>query len=238
MKNKTDILLIDDEKVIIDSVHKIAGLENWTVNATEDASIALKKFDLDNYRLILCDIMMPIIDGFQFLTELKNRGIDTPVIMITGFSTNANAVKSLYQGAIDFIPKPFTVDEILCITKRGLKYGELIKNCQKSLDLNVPNGFLTIPPNYYRLGWTSWAYIENTGTVLIGATFFFTKTTGGIERIELLDVGKQIFQGDPCSVVKTEKECLYNIQSPISGKIIEKNEKLFEDIKLIENDPY
>ncbi len=51
--------------------------------------------------------MMPDIDGFKFLDELRKIEISSPVIMTTGYSTVENAVKSLYNGAIDFIPKPF-----------------------------------------------------------------------------------------------------------------------------------
>ncbi len=57
--------------------------------------------------------MMPELNGFQFLEELSHRGIHTPVVMMTGYSTVENAVKSMTTtGAVDYIPKPFTADEI------------------------------------------------------------------------------------------------------------------------------
>lgn len=72
---------------------------------------------------------MPDGDGFQILDELNNRNIDSTIIMTTGYSTVENAVKSLYKGAVDFIPKPFTVDELLSSIYRANKY-QIIKEKQ------------------------------------------------------------------------------------------------------------
>ena len=85
---------------------------------SSDAAKAINNADND---LIICDIMLPDIDGFEFLEKLHSMEIKTPVIITTGFSTVENAVKSLYSGAIDFLPKPFTFDELISNIKRGLK---------------------------------------------------------------------------------------------------------------------
>ena len=69
---------------------------------------------------------------FKFLDELRNKNSNSVVIMMTGYSTVENAVNSLYKGAIDFIPKPFTVDELLSSVYRANKYQE-IKEKQKTL---------------------------------------------------------------------------------------------------------
>ncbi len=125
MKKQWDILIIDDEQVIIDAVVKICSSEGFSADWSIDAKDALNKFEKNSYRVIICDIMMPDIDGFKFLDELRKMEISSPVVMTTGYSTVENAVKSLYNGAIDFIPKPFTADELLNSVTRGMKYLEI-----------------------------------------------------------------------------------------------------------------
>ncbi|MEJ2617205.1 MAG: response regulator, partial [Ignavibacteriaceae bacterium] len=107
MKKQWDILIVDDEQVVIDAVVKICSSEGYSVDWSIDAKEALGKFEKNSYKLIVCDIMMPDIDGFKLLDELRKIEISSPVIMTTGYSTVENAVNSLYNGAIDFIPKPF-----------------------------------------------------------------------------------------------------------------------------------
>ncbi len=121
MNKKAKILLIDDEQVILDAVSKIASLERWEVDTVLNVQDGLNKLSSNKYELILSDIMMPDKDGFQLLEALYSKQINIPVIMITGFSTVENAVKSLYNGAIDFIPKPFTYEEITSSICRGLE---------------------------------------------------------------------------------------------------------------------
>jgi DNA-binding NtrC family response regulator len=120
MNKKAKILLIDDEQVVLDAVSKIASLERWEVDAVLNVQDGLNKLSSNKYELILSDIMMPDKDGFQLLEALYSMQINIPVIMITGYSTVENAVKSLYNGAIDFIPKPFTYEEITSSICRGL----------------------------------------------------------------------------------------------------------------------
>ena len=114
-----DILVVDDEQVILDAVVKICSLDDYSVHTAISVHEAFSYLEKNTYSLIICDIMMPEIDGFEFLDELNKRKITSPVIMATGYSTVENAVKSLYNGAIDFIPKPFTADELLNSIKRG-----------------------------------------------------------------------------------------------------------------------
>ena len=88
--------------------------------------------------------MMPEIDGFGFLGELHNRKISSAVIMTTGFSTVENAVKSLYSGAIDFIPKPFTSDELINSVLRGMRYIQ-IQNSRLEATSEMIRKYLTFP---------------------------------------------------------------------------------------------
>ena len=124
MKQIQDILVIDDEPMVTRVVIKVCTAEGMTATAANHANDALRCLDEGEFRLILCDIMMPELNGFQFLEELSKRGVQTPVVMMTGYSTVENAVRSLTStGAVDYIPKPFTADELLIVIRRSLQIG-------------------------------------------------------------------------------------------------------------------
>ena len=235
MKEHCNILVIDDEQVIIDSISKIASLEELSVDSSLLGKDAFKKISEKDFDLIICDIMLPEMDGFQILNELAKRNVDTPVIMTTGYSTIENAVKSLYLGAIDFIPKPFTIDEMISLIHRGMRYSKLLEAKRKNVEsvLLVP-----CPAKYYRLGYSCWMNKELDGSVLIGATDFFIKTVEPIKLVELLNSGEILTQASPCAKFRTDDELAHPLYSVLSGNIIERNEKVIEQPELLEKDPY
>ena len=240
MSKQIDILVIDDEQVIIEAVKKICSSEDYSVDSSLDANEALKKIDASKYKLIVCDIMMPEMDGFEFLDQLHVRKNDTPVITTTGFSTVENAVKSLYKGAIDFIPKPFTVDEILNSIFRGMKYLEI----QERIKAQNENGdkstivYVTCPSKYYRLGYSSWMVSDSSGSVLVGVTDLFLKTIDSITQVETFKIDDEVVQGNPLAFISTKDGLTHTVLSPVSGRIIEQNTKLINNSNLIEKDPY
>ncbi len=240
MKKQFDILVIDDEQVIIEAVAKICSSESYSVDSSLDANAALKKIDTNDYKLIVCDIMMPEMDGFEFLDQLHARKMDVPVIMTTGFSTVENAVKSLYKGAIDFIPKPFTVDEILNSVFRGMKYLEIQNKikAQKENDDKSSIIYVTCPSKYFRLGYSSWIVSESSGSVLVGVTDLFLKTIDQISHLETFKIDDEVVQGNPLAFISTKDELTHTILSPISGRIIDQNLKLLNNSSIIEKDPY
>jgi CheY-like chemotaxis protein/glycine cleavage system H lipoate-binding protein len=239
MNKQFDILIVDDEQVIIDAVNKICTAEGYKVDYSIDANDALVKIKKNIYNLIICDIMMPEIDGFQFLKEVSTNKIISPVIMTTGYSTVENAVKSLYNGAIDFIPKPFTTDELLNSVSRGLKYLEIQKILNSTNQKNDESIiYVPCPPKYYRLGYSSWASLENTGSILIGITDLYIRTVESIESIELHKPDEEIVQGNPCTLIISKNGLSHTVLSPVTGRIIERNENLLTDSNIVEKDPY
>jgi len=235
MKEHFNILIVDDEEVVLSSITKVAHMERYTVESVMNASSALNKISSAEYDLIVCDIMLPGMNGFQFLSAVESKGIDTPVIMTTGYSTIENAVKSLYSGAIDFIPKPFTIDEMTSVLHRGMKYGAILrlKRLHDDSVLIVP-----CPAKYYRLGYSAWMNQDLDGSVLIGGTDFFIKTLEQIKRIELLNINEVLIQASPAVKFETCDELIHQLYASISGVIIARNERLFTKPELFEKDPY
>lgn len=235
MNQLIDILVVDDEQVIIDSVIKISKMENLTIKSALDAETALEKLEQNQYKIILSDIMMPGMDGFAFLKEISLRKIKSAVILTTGYSTLENAVKALTRGATAFIPKPFSIDELLSVVNRGLRYTEIMKD---SVEKNRPLVFVSCPSRFLRLGFSSWLNDKYDGTVLLGSTDLYLKLTGSIERIEFLNSGDHLSQGSECVKFIAEDGLNHNIYSSVSGRILEVNNKLLENPKIIEKDPY
>lgn len=235
MKEEFDILIIDDEQVVIDSIKKICDINNYKVDFALDAETALLKINRNNFRIIISDIMMPGMDGFQFLNELRNKNIDSPVVITSGYSTIENAVRSLYSGALDFIPKPFTFDEIVSVIKRCIKYSELTHPSTKNTNsiVHVP-----CPAKYYRLGYSCWVNELNDGSVNIGATDIFIKTLENIRTVEFLENDTMINQAEPIVKLIAEDDTINQLYSAVSGRIIVSNQKILSDITLLEKDPY
>jgi DNA-binding response OmpR family regulator len=240
MTDGVDILVIDDEQVILDAIAKICTSEGFRVDTALDAREGLRRLTAHRYTLVLSDIMMPGMDGFQFLKEATPIAPHTPVIMTTGFSTVENAVHALSAGAIDFVPKPFTTDELLSSVHRGLRYRRLRHTgLPGSEEVNDPAMVVVpCPSRYYRLGYASWVVVEQSGSVLVGATHAFLKTVEQVEKLEAVLADGELIQGTCCLRVHTHDELVHSLLSPISGRVVDSNSTLFADPGTMEKDPY
>ncbi|MEJ2055288.1 MAG: response regulator [Calditrichaceae bacterium] len=237
MNEKAKILAIDDEQVIIESMVRLLSAEGLKVDTTLSTQEALTKIDHNKYQLIVTDLMMPDVDGFQLLDELHKRNLHIPIIVMTGYSTVENAVKSLHEGAIDFLPKPFTVDELLSCVQRGLNYGKILGLDASDSSINEVD-YVNCPVSYYRLGYNTWASLQNDGAIRVGVTDLFLKTIQSIKHIELQQIDHEVIQGNMCAQVETNASLVHNILTPVSGRIINKNTKIEEQTSLVEKDPY
>lgn len=241
MTRQSDILMIDDETIIHEAVTRICALQGFGVDAVWDAREALRKLERDHpYRLIICDIMMPDMNGFDFLAEVVRRKISTPVMMTTGYSTVENAVKSLSFSAIDFIGKPFTADEIANAVVRGMRHSEIQKSIRNGLTENkdAPAFLIPCPAGYYSLGCLSWAKRETTGSFRLGAKQIYLRTIEPVVAWELKKCGEEIVQGSPCAYLKDDADRMHPLLSPLSGRIIEVNTEWIERPGSVIDDPY
>ena len=108
-----NILVIDDEEVICNACHLILSERGHTVERKMDGASGLKALQSNSYDIILLDMMLPDIEGMEILETIKQKTPQAGVIIITGYSTVANALKSMKLGAADYLPKPFSEDELL-----------------------------------------------------------------------------------------------------------------------------
>ncbi len=109
---KETILVVDDERLVRWSLQQ--KLEQWGyhVSLAEDGATALGRIQLDNPDLVTLDVRLPDMTGIEVLSELRNRNIQIPVIVITAFGVVDDAVRSLKLGAYDFIEKPINFEKL------------------------------------------------------------------------------------------------------------------------------
>lgn len=139
---KARILVVDDEEIVLRSCRKIlegGGHDVLTVLSGQGAFDLLEKEPID---IVITDMKMPGIGGIQVLEKVKEKYPDIAVIMITGYSTVQSAVQAMKLGAFDYIPKPFTPDEVLIVVEKALeKKSLIIENIYLRKELEAKYGF-------------------------------------------------------------------------------------------------
>ncbi len=134
------ILIIDDESAIRKALKEILEYESFEVVDVEDGPSALKLLDSTSFDLIFCDIKMPRMDGLEVLSKIKEKGIDTPIVIMTGHGTVETAVEALKKGAYDFIQKPLDLNRILVTVRNGTNQNALekeTKTLRKKVNKNL-----------------------------------------------------------------------------------------------------
>ena len=123
----TKILIIDDERPIRSVLREILENEKYKVDDAENGKIGFDLALKNNYDVILCDIKMPEMDGIEVVVKLQEKGIDTPIIMISGHGTIDTAVECLQKGAYDFIQKPLDLNRTLISIRNAFEKSDLVQ---------------------------------------------------------------------------------------------------------------
>jgi PAS domain S-box-containing protein len=132
MTEHADILVIDDEQIMREGCSRILSKEGWSVAAAENGEKGLEAIQgfPDKFDAILLDLMMPGMSGMEVLDRVRNIDSNLLVIVITGYATVESAVEAMKKGAYDFIPKPFTPDQLRIVVKRALERRSLQKEAE------------------------------------------------------------------------------------------------------------
>lgn len=135
MQDKTRILIVDDEKNIRLTVGRALEPLGYETDTAVNGEEALQILDEDNpYALVLLDLRMPGISGMDVLQHIAEHYPETHVVIISAHGTVENAVEAMKLGAVDFIQKPFTPQEIRDIVSGVLERGELSEREHAMLD--------------------------------------------------------------------------------------------------------
>ena len=133
-----NILLVEDEVALSNAVKKILEQRGFLVDAVYDGLDAVDYATGMDYSLIILDVMLPKLDGFEVLRRVRSAGVHAPILMLTARSTVPDKVSGVNGGADDYMTKPFDTDELLArvgaLTRRT---GEVIVNEARFEDLTL-----------------------------------------------------------------------------------------------------
>ena len=115
------ILVIDDEKSILDLLSVVFEKEGYMVETSLSATRAVELMGNEDFDIIVSDIKMPKMSGMELLSYVRKNRPDIPIVMITAYGTIKQAVEALKAGAMDYIVKPFDVEELKIIVAQGLE---------------------------------------------------------------------------------------------------------------------
>jgi two-component system phosphate regulon sensor histidine kinase PhoR len=132
MPEQTNILVIDDEQNMREGCSRILSKEGCAVITAENGKQGLDKVraSLGKIDVILLDLMMPGMSGMEVMDQVRMIDPNLLVIVITGYATVESAVEAMKKGAYDFIPKPFTPDQLRIVVKRALERRLLQKEAE------------------------------------------------------------------------------------------------------------
>lgn len=126
MKDISRILVIDDEESMRDSCSQVLSKDGHRVDTAENGMVGLEKIKTFKPDLVLVDLKMPGIGGMEVLEKVNVIDPTIVAVVITGYANLESAIHAFKRGAYDFLPKPFTPDELRIIIKRGLERRKLI----------------------------------------------------------------------------------------------------------------
>lgn len=235
---KAKILCVDDEAIILDSFRKILVLDGYSIDTVESGAEALKLIQSHHYDFVFTDLKMPEMDGVEVTKSVKHLRPDIDVIIITGYASVATAVETMKSGAMDYVEKPFTEDELIefvkkTVIKRQERISKLLKPkvhiTQLSYADYMKSGEFAIPGGVFISEGHCWVSIEQDGTAKIGIDDFAKKLLGRIDDIEFPNLGMEISTGKPLFRVKQGNRSL-PFNSPISGKVSKINSNLLQNL--------
>lgn len=135
---KGKILIVDDDStvrdVLSDILRKVGG---YFTDVASNGAEGLEKVSNTEYDVVFTDIMMPVMNGIDFLREAKSFNPSLPFIVITGFPSIDNAINVMKEGASDFITKPFKVDSVIAVTERILSEKRILSGISTKGDYDM-----------------------------------------------------------------------------------------------------
>ena len=139
----TKILVVDDEQKICESCVKILSKVGFEVQYALDGYDALRLINGEEFAVIITDLKMSAMGGMELLSRVKETHPETMVIVITGYATVSSAVEVMKMGAVDYLPKPFTPEELRGAVKRALERREITRQNLELKETGISKGAVT-----------------------------------------------------------------------------------------------
>jgi CheY-like chemotaxis protein len=243
---KARILAVDDEAIVLDSFRKILVVAGYSIDTVEKGQEALGLVLKRDYDFVFTDLKMPEMDGLEVTKAVKHLRPDIDVIVITGYASIETAVETMKYGAMDYVQKPFTEDELIsffnkCLIKRKDRLEREMKPSVRLItpstqesgsprEFNVPAGVF-VSQNH------TWVGIEMNGQVRVGLDDFARKIVRDINQVELPALNKNVKRGELLFSVRHNSHPI-PISSPISGKVTLLNSEHAEHPEWLASKPF
>jgi CheY-like chemotaxis protein len=243
---RASILAVDDEPIVLDSFRKILVLAGYNVDTVESGPEALTLVRSRDYDFVFTDLKMPGMDGIEVVRAVKHLRPDADVAVITGYATIESAVETMKDGAVDYVQKPFTEDELVAFANRLLIRREARHEAERRPTVRVVAPEVAemvaardfcVPGGAFLAAGHTWARIDPDGRVVVGLDDFARKALGKIERVELPPTGEQARRGEPLFTLRRGAQSV-RIPAPLTGRIEQVNEELRRDVASLRESPY
>jgi len=140
MNDQRAILMVDDDEGLCELVQELLGREGYDLTAVHDGASGLGAALEGSFVLVILDVMLPVLDGFAVLRQLRRQS-NVPVIMLTARASEQDRVGGLGEGADDYLVKPFAAAELLAriraVLRRTLQRSDLVSSVVQVGDLRV-----------------------------------------------------------------------------------------------------
>lgn len=243
---KAHILCVDDEEVILDSFRKILALDGYAVDTVESGQEALGLVQIHDYDFVFTDLKMPAMSGVDVAKSVKHMRPDIDVVIITGYASVDTAVECMRHGAMDYVEKPFTEDELQKFTRQALikRRNRQQRQLKAAVHVVGPDetgkpvkGEFSIPGGVLISDGHCWANLNEDGTARVGLDDFARKLFGHIDSIEFPNIGMTVKAGEHLfSVNQGHRRAHFD--APLSGKVVGVNESLRVEPNRLEETPY
>ncbi len=237
------ILAVDDEPVVLDSFRKILVVAGYAIDTVESGREALGLVQKHKYDFVFTDLKMPEMDGLDVVKGVKHFSPETDVIVITGYATIDSAVNAMKFGAMDYVQKPFTEDELAdftkkCLIRRQDRMGKQIKPMLHVATAERPHEHeFILPGGVFISAGHVWANVTVPGLVRVGVDDFVRKMIGRVDAVELPTKGIAVKRGERLFLIR-QGERSATFLSPITGSIHAVNADLAQNLLWLEKQPY
>lgn len=243
---KARILCVDDEEVILGSFRKILVLDGYSVDTVETGQEALGLIQKHHYDFVFTDLKMPMMDGVEVCKSVKHLRPDIDVIIITGYASIETAVETMKYGALDYVQKPFTEDELIDFVKKSLikRQDKIQRQLKPKVHIthmpasdDFTKGEFSIPGGVFIAKNHTWLSMNQEGIAKVGIDDFAQKLIGKIDSLELPNLGMNVKVGQPLFTIKQGNRSV-TFTSPVSGKVSQINTLLKDNLEALDITPY
>lgn len=240
------ILCVDDEAIILDSFRRILVLDGYSIDTVETGQEALGLIQARHYDFVFTDLRMPAMDGVEVVKAVKHMRPDIDVIIVTGYASVETAVECMKHGAMDYVQKPFTEEELRAFVKKVLikRTARIEQQLKPQIHIthlagadNGRAGEFAIPGGVLISGGHCWVSVAEDGGARVGLDDFARKVIGKIDGLELPNVGMTVQVGQPLFTV-TQGGRRVVFHAPLSGRVTQVNRNLEEGLEELAITPY